>query len=719
MHAAAWSIIPVFVIVSIWLPVVSHYRVPDVRVAALAAEQARREPPDDVLQQVRGDRLLGHGWVRDHELVAAAEDLLRGELRLGGQIAVNIHFPFRPENLTIPTARLQVAGLVPADLLLQAYEQTRQERFFTAALSLVLEFASYERRAWLPIGLLWNDHAIANRVFVLSEFWRVYRHRSDFRPEVAQAILESLARSAEFLADPRHFAFASNHGIMQNVALLRLALTIPALPKVGYYQHLAVERLREQMTFYVSMDGVVLEHSAGYQLFGIDLLRLAERYIRSLNLQVPHEWERKYTRALEFADQLQRPDGSVPLFGDTDTSWRSRRPRSRARAPKWPFALYPVAGYAVWWDGLEGWPDSKSLRQTVVVFSHFPGHAHKHADELSVLLWAGGQNWWTNVGYWPYDHRFRSQAISWDGSTAPHLVDEPTKSERTPRLLSYGSTTKTSMMEAVREGPGKYQARRQIVYLRPNTWLVLDIVSGAPKLASHTIWRTDNGTTLREEEADRRYLLQSRIGASRLFAYFFGSSGVTIRTLPRSLGPYLGRSSSEVAETIVPAVEVAQPADGSWAAAVWMFDNDGTMRLPHGAQPKMAMWQNSENWKVTLPGESIPVEVARQDARLIIEEEGRIKDRVLIETAGSTSQRGEIRQGFFSVEGKYPPFRARIRYRQWSTYGLIVVLAVQELSLGTLGRKSRRMYSGLRLLTMLLWILGGILLSVVLSSAFL
>jgi hypothetical protein len=606
--------------------------------------------------------------------------------------------------------------------LLQAYELTGQERFLLAARKSIVEFERYERRALLPRGLLWNDHAVANRVFVLSEFWHIYRHHGDFQPEAARTTLQLVARAGEMLAKREHFTFATNHGIMQNAALLRLRLSFPTLPNAEYYQRLAMARLGEQMAFYVNEEGVILEHSAAYQFFGIDLLKLAFRYIHLLELQAPADWERKYTRALQFAAQLRRPDGSLPLFGDT--GWQSRRPAPleeedsqrgvvanaarRADRPN-PTSWYPVAGYAVWWDGLERWPDYRHLRQTVVTFSFFPGHAHKLADDLSVLLWAGGHTWWTNLGSWPYGLPQRAVAESWNGSNAPHLISESKNSQRIPRMLSYESSDRIVMLDVAREGPETFLARRQVIHIKPNMWLILDSLDGNPGLRSMTRWITGHGIILSQHETENRYLLEANDGSARLFAFFLGSPGVSLRTLARSLGPYVGGSVTPSKEPTVPVIEVEQQADNSWTAAVWVFDQNRTLALPNGAQPKMAMWRGPEQWTATVPIQSSSIEINRKGNRLFVrDKEGTVLDAIVLGLAGSLAQREEIRSSFLNAASKYPGFRDYLRFRQWSTYGLIVVAVVQELFFVFFARQTKKAGRSLRLLTSALWIVGGI-----------
>ena len=219
------------------------------------------------------------------------------------------------------------------------------------------------------------------------------------------------------LARPGHFTFSTNHGVMQNLALWHLGLAFPTLPDAARYRDTAFTRLKQQMAFYMNREGVVLEHSTGYHRWGVEFLGMAMRYLALTGTPAPADWVEKYDRAKAFYAQVRRPDGSLPPVGDTDDKPDAIGPmtveigpdgrssglrREPAWRPRKPDGLYPAAGYSVWWDGLERWPDPRALTQTVVAWSRFPGHGHKHADEPSVSLWAAGELWWSNTGYWAW-----------------------------------------------------------------------------------------------------------------------------------------------------------------------------------------------------------------------------------------------------------------------------------------------------------------------------
>ena len=185
------------------------------------------------------------------------------------------------------------------------------------------------------------------------------------------------------------------------------------------------------MPLYLNEEGVILEHSAIYHHAGLRFIGLLLRCLAALQVEIPDSWKRRYEKAAQFYNELRRPDGTLPIFGDSYempanpvdlvsfehetaevASYTALRPTRN-------HSYYPVAGHAVWWQGLESWPLSEGISQTLVTWSSFPGHAHPHADELSLSIWADGQTWVTNTGYWPGGRKGRSEAISWQGSNAP------------------------------------------------------------------------------------------------------------------------------------------------------------------------------------------------------------------------------------------------------------------------------------------------------------
>jgi hypothetical protein len=227
----AAAAIPLIVIALIWVPIVSHFAVRVSRPDLSVVNASRQNPADAVLSELKDFRYLEVKWPHSTAVVNAADNLLQGRVEIPGYAHTSIHLPFDPADLDsgLPPWQLQFAGMIVPDTLLQAYEVNQREEYFEMAKQIVRAMCAHERKSWLPEGLFWNDHAVANRVVVLTNFWRIYRDHSSFDPELASEILQSVYRDTALLAKPEQFTYATNHGVMQNLGLLHAAVAFPDL----------------------------------------------------------------------------------------------------------------------------------------------------------------------------------------------------------------------------------------------------------------------------------------------------------------------------------------------------------------------------------------------------------------------------------------------------------------------------------------------------------
>ncbi|MGH7793870.1 MAG: heparinase II/III domain-containing protein [Candidatus Binatia bacterium] len=710
------------VIAFLWVPVVMHYRVPETVITDEMIESARKLPSDDLLAELNRLRSYPVDKQDAKEFVADAEKLLAGVLQLPGRPAQKITIPFSAKDLD---KGLFIASLGVPRLLLTAYELSGRREFYFTARDIILAWAKYEQRAWLPRGLLWNDHALANRMVVLANFWRFYRNDSDYHPGTARVILELVARTSRLLATPSHFTAATNHGVMQNLALWHYALAFSALPKAAQYRDLALDRMRGVLAFQMNDEGVVLEHSPSYQLGGLIRLRDAMGYLSLLKAPVPDEWALKHDRAKQFYRNLRLPDGSLPVFGDTSSGidYDARLSAEIADAkfvgdvqsrPE-TYSLYPVAGYSIWWNGLDKWPDVQHLAQVAVAWSHFPGHAHKHADEMSLWLWARGRRWITNTGDWPSGSA-REDAKSWAGSNAPHLIDESAESARQTRLLYSASSHALAFIDLERSGPADYAARRQVLWIKPNIWLVLDHVRNPKGRVSRTVWTTPHNVSLERGSFTNSFLFtvdETKPGPT-LSGIFLGPAGTETTTYKGSFSPFAGWEVINNRVMPAPAIVVEQPGANAWSVALWSLGNNGpAARDQFPSSARMGQWENPQDWTLTVASGKGELEIRRQRDRISIQSGGTsVGSETLSLSAGpDVSQRyKQLRADFHEALAKYPQFDDHFDYRVKATKLLLGLLLAQELVLLFVRVMRKPYYITFRILTTGAWSAGGLVL---------
>ena len=636
----------VLVLAVIWGPWIAYNHVPEPRLGPEVVAEGRQRPEEALLRELGGyDLYPPISWANDKQLVKAAEQLLVGQVKLPTFPALSFKLPLAPLAMASgPTMwQLFLHSLGLPRVLLDAYEVSGRTQFLDAAADYLVAYDAYERSAWEPGGFLWNDtwrrfprndHAVASRVPVLTDFWRLYRRSSNYQPEVGEAVFRMVARAAYLVADPAQFTVATNHGVMQNLAACNVELAFPTLPGIESHCRLAFTRLDEQLAFFINDEGFVLEHSPGYQSFSLRLVGIALRYMTLSKMEIPESWLRKYHAAQRVYADLRRPDGSLPVFGDTDAGsdgegpvtvvvdeeGHASIPALRAWRPENKFLLAPVAGYALWWDGLAEWSDSREVAQTAMTWSHFPGMGHKHADELSVAMWARGTSWWANVGYWPYDTEGRILAESWEGSNAPHMMGEGPDEPRETRLLYHGRNDKLAMLDLERRGPGSNQIRRQVIQIGQRTWIILDTSFGVNESRARTIWTTSPNVRVTERGAIGEYALTDKRSGQSLRAFFLGAPG-TIRSLMEgSQSPFAGWSVVEWNVQPAPSVVVERPADGGWQLASWSLSANPAIAqassLDLAGPPRMQRWEGGDDWELILSTSSGEVTIKRVDGRI-------------------------------------------------------------------------------------------------------
>jgi hypothetical protein len=488
------------VLATIFGPELLHHYVPQPKLSTALVATLATEPSKEILDAVavRGASLPL--LTEEYDPQDIAQRILGGTFTVPQFHTEPIRLLDYPLHLMQgpPTLRLVMASLELERLLLEAFEKNADEKLLEVVLQRIEQLDRHESSRWVPDQFLWNDHAIAARAGVLALAWKHARTRKDTTDDLKLAIVRQAARTGMLLASDAHFTARTNHGVMQNLALLQLATAFPALPESNTWARLAKDRLDLQLAHYVSDEGMVLEHSATYQQVGAELLaRFTD--ILALRGEVPSPaLEAKTSSARQVLEQFWRPDGSLPVVGNTPMgtvfspvlAGPSLVQPPMDRDGRYELAkLMPIAGYAVWHAGARG-----ELSQTVIAWGKHDGHGHKHADELSVHFWRDGINWLTATGYWPYGRPGAEAAYGWRGANAPHQINEAFGSPRSTSLLGHAANEHIKAIDLERKGPGNYTVRRQVVQIENTTLLVLDFTTADKP--HQTVWTFDPRLTL-------------------------------------------------------------------------------------------------------------------------------------------------------------------------------------------------------------------------------
>lgn len=723
-------LIALVVIAAIWLPEFDMWYVDPVKPTSKLVQMSKVQPDLETLIEIARMDLsppsppIGHG-----EVIRRAESLTAGTLSVPGLPDQKVSAVFSQADLRQGSLKWQLiaASLAGVEQLLDAYQLTGREDFFHLAEKNVLAFAQFESSRWMDTGFLWNDHAIAARIPVLVKFWALYRQRPDFDEITARTILYLVARSGMLLAKPEHYAWRTGHGIVQNLALLQIAVAFPHLAESAYFRDTAQRRLAAHLPYYINREGVTLLHSAGYAAGGIRYLGMAMRLYSIAGTPIPPEWWDRYKRAEDFDSLLRRPDGSLPMFGDTTSdvdSYGPRRTSPDATGRATPLSthrqfihrpgagVYPEAGYAVWWQPRTQL-DGETESQTVAVWSNYPGLGHKHADEMSVLIWAAGRTWLTNVGYWPYGLPGRKEAESWEGSNAPHLYNEPSSSRRTARLISTGNNENLHFIEMQRHGPDGFSARREVLQFGPGKWLVLDRFNDTNPRKAVTRWTFYPDLNVEQGRAPGSFNILDP-GSTRTMACSFQSSQdgkvehISGRTAPFSGWVVIGSTP-----TAAPALAVHSNTKQGLQLAVCVLQDRADAGNTGDVSAVLSGVEGEDDWTVNVATTANAPELIlrRSGSRIIVTEAGVSRGRQTLELSDVADPREGVARVLSAFQTSTDQSERRVSlvpYRARVTYLLVVVLLAQELTLLALRRRVPRMAGGLRVVSAVAWIGAGI-----------
>ena len=684
-------IITILVIGSVWAPIIMRFYVHATGIGDNSINKLKLIPKNDVLDEVNQFSYGIEQPGSDTNIVAAATKIIEEGKFSEFPEAIKGLSQFKKELLSegLPREQLLYSSLIVPKILLEAYLISKNEEFYSVAHKFIIDWARYEQSVWLPDGFLWDDHAIAARVLVLSKFWAIYRQHKSFTNQDASILIHSVERSAEILSKKGLFSVGTNHGVMQNIALLHIALVFPELKNTASYIKLAVQRLSEQIAFYINDEGVVQEHSAEYHEYGLQLLSMAFRYMELLNIEIPEKWYAKYNHAVNVYRNLLRPDGTLPMYGDTDGAKRKAIYLSEVDNIRYyryllplsivkqrdSFTMLPKSGYSIWWDGKEGACDQSS--QTLVAWPNFVSHAHKHADETSLLFWSNGQSWWTDIGYWPYGINYREQAVSWQGSNAMHYINEPATSNRTTILKSYFNSCDVKYLELERVTDDGYHVNRQVLKYQ-NTWLVLDHVSDINNRTSRIIWTTLPDVSVKHE-GGQNYLLGRSDEDGGLSVVFSDSTGFNTKLHRGDTDPFSGWLAQEdgIAETNAFVLDLLPE---KWSAIAWRPVSD--YRKQGLSSVDIISSASVHEWTIRIAAAETTLMITRvgPDNKLIISgPDGKNPQRIVLLRDAPELTDTSIDQQYVELRNKYDQGKIYYIYRIRVTWYLVTLFFLQEL----------------------------------------
>ncbi len=374
--------------------------------------------------------------------------------------------------------------------LLQAFEQTGDDRYLDRLLFLIQDYADTNLNGSSADTMVWYDMSASLRAECWLTILRSLILANRLDVDLMISFLGWCHLHGEALYRDITYAAGNNHGSFHSRALMGSGLALPVFYASGYWFDRGYDRFQAQIIALVSPDGVYLEPSPFYHFFMMGTFRSVRGLILSSGLDLDDTARERLNRMPAFSARIIKPNGMLPMFSDCP----SEIPLSGYRGisdeldfsctagesgvpPAERFRSYPVSGYTVF---RSGWGQSRDFElETQVVFDVGPlGGWHGHHDGLSFTFSSWGSDLIVDTGYYTFEGVWRNHFLSPEAHNMVLPAEGWSGAFSNPQRLLWREADDWALQSGVLVHPSGALWTRTAVFLAPDDLLVLDRVSG-------------------------------------------------------------------------------------------------------------------------------------------------------------------------------------------------------------------------------------------------
>lgn len=311
------------------------------------------------------------------------------------------------------------------NLINYAEKQDNKNEIIKLAIMLFKEWCYYkDAETSKNDQMLWQDHVTALR---LHNFTFMFSYLINYKiilesDELYDLFLKNIKEHIDILSEDSFYSKHTNHGFDQSIFLYQAALELEYILDLREIISLAESRVLDEINFAFCDDGGHKENSPAYLNFGIkqclSFIKISESYQEESHcIDDIKKIIDKATKALTY---FVKPNGYLPLIGDTsifkvNDIFREYKPESyqnfkysitQGKAGKKPLLNSLVledTGYAIYRSGWEKDNFNDSIYLTCK--ASYKSNYHRHDDDLSITLYAYGEDWFVDGSIYKYDEK--------------------------------------------------------------------------------------------------------------------------------------------------------------------------------------------------------------------------------------------------------------------------------------------------------------------------
>lgn len=263
--------------------------------------------------------------------------------------------------------------------------------------------------------LAWHDHAAAFRVRNIA-CWLVfcfYKKMPIENNEKIKIIFELIIDHLKWLRVEKNFSKHTNHGFDQAM----ISLTVCLMFDGDFFRETEIinnVRLKEELNFAFTDQGVHKENSPGYQKMMLNRLKDLKKFCFFGEYSIYND-AKKYIEGAEFfLSAITLPSSFLPMIGDTRGGDAGR---NYVQKDILDFIDFSKSGYFI----VRGKVLEKEFH-LVFKCSHF-SHYHRHDDDLSIHIFYDGKTVLGDGGLGSHNEKDISRKIlrSWQAHNVPFI----------------------------------------------------------------------------------------------------------------------------------------------------------------------------------------------------------------------------------------------------------------------------------------------------------
>lgn len=458
------------------------------------------------------DKIIKRYESTDSKSIEVANSLLENEIYLGDKWdPVTIKNPtWNEDPFKDNSWVLYYQSLDFMPHLLNAYEETGKKEYLEKASFFVFDWIKSNREVYESKSeFAWNDHGTANRLLNLIQFWKSYRESDLYNEKDAKELTYSFIQHGNFLYDDSNYT-ESNHGIMQDQALMELAILLPQLPKSKEWFEKADSRLLNSVERDVSKEGVHKEHSPGYHTMVKNLFTDIKGFMEHYD-----KYHEEFDTTLEKMDNYEKyivmPNKKYPIVGDSEDK----------TVPG--FNNLPLLEDAVFKDGGVAFlRNDWSVAENPLYFmftAAFHSLVHKHADDLSFVLSYGQTDYFVDSGKYSYSGQdpYRQYMTSVFAHNAIAVNDTSYKFDQRKigqsEITDFKSTSSYSLVSGQHTLYDNAEIKRTVIYLKPGNIIIHDQIESSTENKYSQIFNIGENVSV-NKISDQEFLLESKVDST-------------------------------------------------------------------------------------------------------------------------------------------------------------------------------------------------------------